>query len=115
MSRASDGAHGVPLRRHSKPAAKPRFHVRIKNLDERGKWELLAATIPEEMKAAWDHLANTPTMMLPNERCHRLHGAKIAHIWQYKPTTGHNHRLWYTVDEGAVLVLVIEVHVTHPK
>lgn len=115
MPRASGGARGVPLRRPSRPTAKPRFHVRIKNLDEHARWDLLTAMIPEEMRAAWDHLANTPAMMLPKERCHRLRGAKVAHIWQYKPTTGHHHRIWYTVDEGAVVVLVVEVHVTHPK
>jgi len=48
--------------------ARPRYHVRIKNLDEREKWDLLTATIPDEMKAAWDHLANTPWLFL-SSRC----------------------------------------------
>jgi hypothetical protein len=56
----------------------------------------------------------TPTRMLPNERCHRLKGAHVSHIWQYKPTTGHNYRIWYLVDETNLRVLVTYVCDRHP-
>ena len=107
------GAPGVPLRRPTHPATAPRYHVRIKSLTERARWEALAIELPDEMTACWDHLANSPTAMLPNERCHRLKGA-LATIWQYKPTTGHNKRVWYTVDDAQRRVLVTAVYEQHP-
>lgn len=107
------GAPGVPLRRRARPAIAPVYHVRIKSRDLRGEWDALTATIRPEMTACWDHLAMTPTLVLDNGRCHRLKGA-LRNVWQYKPTTGHNFRVWYHVDEHKRIVLVTEVHATHP-
>lgn len=107
-------APGVPLRRPTHPAVAPAYHVRIKSFDERQLWEQLAAEIGPELQTCWDHMAHTPTRMLANERCHRLRGAHLRHIWQYKPTTGHNFRIWYVVDEPNHRVLVVAVHAHHP-
>lgn len=88
--------------------------MRIKSLAERGAWEDLAASIPVEMTLCWDHLAHTPGLLIPGGRCHRLRGDQLSHIWQYKPTLGHNYRIWYVVDDAKLVVIVTEVHTSHP-
>lgn len=106
-------ASGVPLRRPTHPSHEPQYHLRIKDLDEHSRWDSVVAMLPAEMTACWDHLANQPTTILPNERCHRLHG-KLKDLWQYKPTTGHNYRVWYSVDQAQHIVLVTAVWDRHP-
>lgn len=65
------------------------------------------------MTECWDHLAMTPGLVLPDGRSHRLRGA-LRHIWQYKPTTGYNYRIWYEIDEAARVVMITRVWTTHP-
>jgi hypothetical protein len=69
--------------------------------------------MPDEMAACWDHLASTPTLVISNGRCHRLRGS-LRNVWQYKPSTGYNQRVWCQVDEDELVVLVTAVHDTHP-
>jgi mRNA-degrading endonuclease RelE of RelBE toxin-antitoxin system len=104
---------GVPLRRPVHPTAKPPYHVRIWDQAQRERWETIAAVMPEEMTACWDHLAYRPGFVLPNGRCHELRGSYRG-IWQYKPSTGHNYRVWYRFDEKEKTVLVTQVYDHHP-
>ena len=108
------GGPGVPLRRPSRPTLPPNYHVRIKNRDVRADWDRLVAVIGSVMTRCWDHLAMRPGLVLPGGRCHRLKGAHLSRTWHYKPTTGHNYRIWYGIDEPARIVLVTRVWATHP-
>lgn len=106
------GRWGLPLKRPRKPEARPTYRLRIKNHHEEGQWDQLVALMREDMIRCWDHLANRPTMMLPN-RCYPLKG-RYAGTWQYKPSTGHNTRVWYRVDEEARVTYIDAVFVQHP-
>lgn len=106
-------SEGVPLRRPTHPRAKPQYHLRAKNKEERALWEAIAVALGAEMAACYDHLANRPTVPLPDGRCHQLHG-QLAGTWQYKPRLGHNYRIWYVVDKDRKVTLVTAVHDHHP-
>jgi len=89
------------------------YQVRCTNQSVEADWDALCATLANNARRCFDHLATTPHAR-PTDTG-RVTPLKGRYTGSYQYEVGAAARVWYRVDQEHMVVVVHRVSIGHPK
>lgn len=97
------------------PGTKFTYPIYAKNKSVADDWTALCATYENAARRCYDHLALTPNERPQNPaRGHALRGV-LGRRGLHQYEVGGGARVWYVVEDVDHIVVIREVHISHPK